>query len=316
MNLSAFDLNLLKVLDALLREGSTVRAGERIGLSQPAVSAALGRLRAVLDDPLFVREGQSLRPTEFALTLMQPLQQVLEQTARLMSRPVFDPATATDLFRVVASDFFTEMMLPDLMARLEQVAPGVTLRYSDAINARSLDDLREDRLDLVIAPKPVFPSWLECEPVLSAEFCIVARKNHPVLARHGVPSGAPIPMDLYVQLRHASFRAVVERPEVEDEVLAAMGRSLQTVLSAPNFTAVWRSVAATDLVGMVPRLMAERVAASAGLEIYPMPYALPNAELFQAWHRRNSHAAGLKWLRRQIADILANLQATGTPGFI
>jgi DNA-binding transcriptional LysR family regulator len=129
MNLLSFDLNLLKVLDALLRDASTTRAGERIGLSQPAVSAALGRLRVAFGDPLFVREGQALRPTEYALSLVAPLQHLLEDTNHLLARPAFDPSTATDLFRISAADFFTEMLLPDLTARLERDAPGVRLRW-------------------------------------------------------------------------------------------------------------------------------------------------------------------------------------------
>jgi DNA-binding transcriptional LysR family regulator len=221
---------------------------------------------------------------------------------------VFDPPTATDLFRIVAPDFFTELMLPDLMARLERDAPGITIRYSDAIGAHNLDDLREDRLDLIIAPKHVFPSWLDWEPAVTADYCIVARRNHPILAQHGVAPGTAIPVDLYALLRHASFRAVNDRPEAEEELLASMGRSRDVALSAPNFTAVWRSVAATDLVGLVPRLMAERVAGTAGLEYYATPFPVPPAELFQAWHRRNSQSVGLKWLRGQIASVLENLQ--------
>lgn len=105
MNLSAFDLNLLKVLDALLRERSTVRAGERVGLSQPAVSAALGRLRAAFGDPLLMRDGQQMRPTEFALALVLPLTQLLEDSSRLLNPASFDPVSAVQTFRIAASDF-------------------------------------------------------------------------------------------------------------------------------------------------------------------------------------------------------------------
>ena len=149
MNLQSFDL---KVLDALLREGSTIRAGQRIGLSQPAVSAALGRLRAALDDPLLVRDGQALRPTEFALTLVAPVRQLLEDTSRLLAQPTFDPSASTETFRIAAPDFFTKVLLPGLMSRLERKAPGVTLRYTDAIGIGAVNDLREGRLDLLLMP--------------------------------------------------------------------------------------------------------------------------------------------------------------------
>lgn len=307
MNLRNFDLNLLKVLDALLRDTSTVRAGERIGLSQPAVSAALGRLRAAFGDPLLVRDGQALRPTGFALTLVAPLQRLLEDTGHLLARSAFDPATATDVFRISAADFFTEMMLPDLMSRLRRAAPGVTLRCTDSISMKTNDDIREGRLDLMVLPVQAVAPWLESEPLFRSDYRIVARRNHPVLTRHRITPDRPMPMDLYCQLPHAAFQVVEFQPEVEHRLLADRGYTLRIVLSVPSFTAVWRAVAATDLVGMIPRRLTDRVAGPAGLVIYPMPFALPRAKLCQAWHPRNSTARGLMWLRGLISEILAPL---------
>ncbi len=313
MNLLSFDLNLLKVLDALLRDASTTRAGERIGLSQPAVSAALGRLRAAFGDPLFVRDGQALRPTEYALSLAAPLQHLLEDTSQLLARPAFDPSTATDVFRLAAPDFFTEMLLPDLTARLERDALGVTLRYTDAIGPKTFDDIREGRLDLMILPERTLAPWLESEPLLRADYRIVARRGHPELTRHGITPGMPLPIDLYFRLRHAAFRVVEDQPEIEDRLLAKTGHTLQVALSVPSFAAVWRAVAATDLVGMIPRRLAERVAGPAGLEVYAMPFQVPRAELCLAWHRRNSTARGLVWFRAQVVDILAKLDDGPNP---
>ena len=250
--------------------------------------SGVGRLRAAFGDPLLVRDGQTLRPTEYALSIVTPLLHLLEDTSQLLARPAFDPSTATDLFRISAADFFTEMLLPDLTARLERDAPEVTLRYTDAISAKTTDDIREGRLDLMILPVQTLPPWLDSEPLFSAT------------------SDLPMPMDLYCQLRHAAFRMVEGQPEIEDRFLADMGYSLQIALSVPSFTAVWRAVAATDLVGMIPRRLAERVTGPAGLDVYPVPFALPRAELCQAWHRRNSTARGLVWLRTQVAEILAN----------
>ena len=120
-------------------------------------------------------------------------------------------------------------------------------------------------------------------------------------------------MELYCRPRHAAFQGVEGQPEVEDQVLAKMGHTLHVVLSVPSFTAVWRADAATDLVGMILRRLAERVAGPAGLEVYQMPFALPRAELCQAWHRRNSTARGLVWLRGQVAEILAKLDNGPNP---
>ena len=139
MNLQSFDLNLLKVLDALLREASTTRAGERIGLSQPAVSAALGRLRAAFDDPLLVRDGQSLRPTEFALSLVTPLQHLLEDAGQLLKRPAFDPV---DGDRRV-SPFGRGLLHRDAAAGPDRTAGAGRSRGNAALHRR--DQRKNDR---------------------------------------------------------------------------------------------------------------------------------------------------------------------------
>lgn len=305
MNLSSFDLNLLKVLDALLHEGSTVRAGQRIGLSQPAVSAALGRLRAAFDDPLLIRVGQSLRPTEFALTLATPVRNLLEDAGTLLARPAFDPSSATDTFRLAASDFFTELLLPDLTARLQREAPGVTLRYTDAIGPAAMEDLREGRLDLILLPVQSLPTGLESEVLFHSDYCIVARRDHPDLKATEVAPLHAMPIELFCSLRHAMFRVVEDRPEVQERLIASMGHDRKVALRASSFTAVWQAVAVTDLIGMIPRRLAEKVAERARLDIFQMPFSLPRAEICQAWHRRNSNARGLIWLRARVAEILS-----------
>ncbi|TAZ46824.1 LysR family transcriptional regulator [Rhizobium ruizarguesonis] len=307
MNLSAFDLNLLKVLDALLRERSTVRAGERVGLSQPAVSAALGRLRAAFGDPLLMRDGQQMRPTEFALALVLPLTQLLEDSSRLLNPASFDPVSAVQTFRIAASDFFTEMMLPGLMANLEQRAPGISLRYTDSLSLQTMDDLREARLDLILLPAGNFSPWVDWRPIFHASYVVVARQDHPVLRQHGVTPAAAMPVELYCSLRHAAFRVIEMAPDRETAALAALGLQREVVLSVPTFTAVLRSVAATNLVGIVPRRMAVKVATAEGLAIHPLPFALPPTLLAMIWHRRNSASRPHAWLRDQVSEILTSL---------
>jgi DNA-binding transcriptional LysR family regulator len=303
-NLSSFDLNLLKVLDALLREQSTVRAGQRIGLSQPAVSAALGRLRAAFGDPLLIRDGQGLQLTEFALTLRAPVRALLEDATAVLARPVFDPQTATDTFRLAAPDFFTQVLLPDLMARLERDAPGITLRYSDAIGRTAIDDLRDGRIDLLFVPAHVLSPGLESEFLFEPDYRVIARRGHPEVQRHGVRAGDPMPIALFCVLRHAVFRVTDDEPEAHERFMESNGFVRKTAMRAPSFTPVWQAVAATDMIGIIPRQLAERVAPSAGLDMFQLPFDLPKEEMHQAWHRRNSGSRGLIWLRSVVASLL------------
>jgi len=132
MNLHAFDLNLLRVLNALLAEQSTVRAAERIGLSQSAVSAALGRLRAALDDPLFVRQGQRIVPTDFARNLEMPLKTILDDLEKLLLEHVdFDPLNVAQSFKIGASDFFAIMLMPRLADIMSRSAPHMQVQLVD-----------------------------------------------------------------------------------------------------------------------------------------------------------------------------------------
>ena len=163
MNLRSVDLNLLVVLDALLAECNVSRAGQRIGLSQPATSAALGRLRQIFGDPLLVRAGRGLVRTRVADDLVIPLRETLGQVERLIvERPEFDPGTADRTFTISASDYATLVLLAPFVRALAAEAPGITVdllpRFRD-VN----DLLTSDRADIVIEPRELigasrFPS--------------------------------------------------------------------------------------------------------------------------------------------------------------
>jgi DNA-binding transcriptional LysR family regulator len=264
-------------------------------------------LRAAFDDPLLIRVGQTMRPTEFALTLVTPVRNLLEDAGALLARPAFDPSTATDTFRLAASDFFTEVLLPDLMARLRREAPGVTLRYSDGVGMAAMEALHDGRLDLLLLPVQALTPGLESEVLFHADYCVVARRGHPVLTAKGIAPPDRVPLDLFRELHHAVFRVVEELPEAQERLITAMGHDRKVALRASSFTAVWQAVAVTDLIGMIPRRLAERVAEQAGLDVFQVPFPTPRDEICQAWHRRNSNSRGLTWLRAQLAEILADV---------
>ena len=178
MSLAGFDLNLLKVLDALLEERSTTRAGQRIGLSQPAVSAALARLRQGLGDELFVRQGQGLQPTEFALSLRVPLRDILDRTNALVGqRGTWEPAEADDILRISGLDFFAEMLMPQLSEVLFREAPRMRVQLVDLLPDASVDMLDRHNIDLAILPKFDTPGWVVREPLFHSEFTMIARKT-------------------------------------------------------------------------------------------------------------------------------------------
>ncbi len=307
-NLSSFDLNLLRVLDALLREHSTVRAGEHLGLSQPAVSAALGRLRAALGDDLFFRRGQGLEPTEFALSLAAPLRETLDRIESLIQKPgEFNPATSTADFRLSGSDFFAELLMPQLAELLQKSAPSMRVHLVDLVPDSYIDTLDRYEVDIALIPLTDLPGWIDSRPVFRSSFSVIARRRHPRLKRAGVRSGEVVPIDLFCDLGHVLFSPEGNSRAMGDAALAKLGRERRVVMTLPVFSGVYRAVAGSDLIALLPTALANRVAKKVGLDVYRPPMPVPTAQLSMIWHRRYSSNPEHVWLRQQIADLLVPL---------
>lgn len=308
VNLSTFDLNLMRVLDALLREGSTVGAGRRLGLSQPAVSAALGRLRHALGDPLFVRQGQGMVPTSFAAGLEVPLRAVLEEIEGVLTGPdLFDPAEASLDFRISGTDYFATMLMPKLGARVQIEAPGVRLQLVDTVPDHYVAALERQNVDLALLPELPFPAWIAHEPLFHAKFAVIARKGHPTLTAAGVAPGDTVPMETFCALGHVLCSPDGRFHGLGDAALAREGRSRRVVMSVPVFEGVLQVVAASDLIALIPRDLAEHRAEAAGITVHPPPVAIAPPLLCMIWHRSRSSDPAHLWLRGIVSEILAPL---------
>lgn len=307
-NIANFDLNLLRVLDALLQYNSTVRAAEHLGLSQPAVSAALGRLRAALGDDLFFRRGQGLEPTHYALSLRSALRETID-LAEVVIRgsAVFDPANSDARFRISGSDFFAEMLMPKLADRLTMHAPKMTVHLVDLVPDSYVDTLDRYDVDLALIPKMSLPDWVEERFVFNSPFCVIARAGHPRLKRAGLSVDDTIPLDLYCDIGHVLFSPEGKSTAMGDAALAVVGRERRIVMTLPVFSGVYRAVAGSDLIALLPEQLARRIAQDVGLDVYRPPMAITPVKITMIWHKRNSSSLPHLWLRDQIADILAEL---------
>ena len=307
-NLSTFDLNLLRVLDALLRESSTVGAGRRLGLSQPAVSAALGRLRHALGDPLFVRQGQRLVPTSFAMGLEVPLRSVLEDIGTVLAGPGhFDPAKANLDFRVSGTDFFATMLMPQLGTRLQREAPGVRVQLVDLVPDHFVEALERQEVDLALLPEHPFPAWIAHEALFHAEFAVIARRGHPALTAAGIAPGDIVPMDLFCTLDHVLCSPDGRFQGLGDVALARAGRSRRVVMSVPVFEGVLQVVAASNLIALFPRDLAEHRAQPGGVTVHAPPLTIPPPLLCMIWHQRHGNDPAHRWLRGIVREVLSPL---------
>ncbi|SEF87144.1 DNA-binding transcriptional regulator, LysR family [Jhaorihella thermophila] len=296
------------MLDALLQTCSTTAAGRQIGLSQPAVSAALGRLRHALGAPLFVRQGRRLVPTGHALTLRDPLRDLLENTESLLSGAApFDPATAEDVFRISGSDFYAEFLMPQLADHLSRAAPFMQVHLVDLVPDRYLDTIDRYDVDMAMIPGTTFPPWIDHRPLHRSRFVVMDRLGHPKLKTAHVRPGEAIPLDVYCDVHHILFSPEGKSHGIGDEALARVGRERRVVMTLPVFSGVCRAVAQSDLIALIPEQLARRVAPVLGLSIHAPPMEVPEASLALVWHRRATRTPAHRWLRDQIAMLLAPL---------
>jgi DNA-binding transcriptional LysR family regulator len=304
VNFRTFDLNLLRIFDALMRERSVTRAGDRVGLSQPAMSAALARLRAALDDQLFIRRGPDMVPTPRAASLAGPVREALAaMELSLFGQQRFDPATAQATLTLLGADFFSALVIPKVAARLRREAPEVKLRFLDSARGDVERLLLEDAIDLALERPLTLPDWSSSELLFVSPFVIVAAKGHPRLG--AVRPGDAIPLDLFCALPRALRSISGDMSGNIDEALAARGARREVMLALPHFQAVAESVAQSDLIAALPSQFASAVAADLGLDLYQPPMPSPAPEIRMYWHSRHDQSPLHRWLRQLVLDAVA-----------
>jgi len=308
VNILTFDLNLLRVLDALLREPSTVKAGERLRLSQPAVSAALRRLRHGLKDPLFVRQGQRLVATSYARSLEVPLRQHLDELFELLAGPgEFNPLLAEFNFKIAGSDFFSEMLMPSLARQLIRTAPKILVQLVELVPANHIEILHNKDVDLALVPQGSFPGWVDSTTAFQARFMVIARRGHPRLETAGLGPGDTVPIDLYCDLGHVVFSPEGKMRAMGDAILSRIGRERRVVMTMPDFGGICSTVSGSDLIALMPEPLALRLAPRLDLDIYAAPMHIEPPAICMIWHMRNTGHPAHRWLRDQVMQILAPL---------
>jgi DNA-binding transcriptional LysR family regulator len=297
MNIAALNLNLLPVLDALLAERSVSRAGERLGLSQPAVSNALGQLRALLGDPLLVRRAGGMAPTERALALVEPVRAAMLAVERSLAPPArFDPATAERDFIIATNDFVAFALLPRLLARLQREAPGVRLQVRAFQQHAVAPDLARGEADLAFSFARTLPASYRAADLFQDRFVFVARRGHPAVRGR-------ITLPVYLRLAHVVVSQEPNARGVVDDLLAERGKSRQVALRLSHFLLVPPVLATTDYVAALSELVARPAARSLPLQILKMPLEVPSGTVRMIWHERTEASPAHAWLRGVIDEV-------------
>jgi DNA-binding transcriptional LysR family regulator len=299
LNLATIDLNLLVVFDALMIERNVTRAGQRIGLSQPAMSAALGRLRHIVGDELLVRRTGGMDPTPRALELEQPVRRALLQIQAALGSQVFEPHAAMRTFRIATNDFAASMLLPALCARLRAQAPGIDVRVLAADEQRSRMLLERAECDLAIAPFESFdPRFLRQEIMPHAGFLCVMRKDHPL-------AGTPLTLDRFAATPQVLVSQIGDTIGFVDSILAEHGLKRRVAVTVPHFLVAPLVVATTDLIATLPIRLARAFAAMADLIAVEPPFAQRHFPLAMLWTERTAGDPGHRWLRATLVEVAA-----------
>jgi DNA-binding transcriptional LysR family regulator len=303
MDFHGIDLNLLVAFDALMSERNVTRAATQVGVSQPAMSAALSRLRKLFGDPLFMRSADGLLPTPRARDLSEPIAQALRQIeSALVKKPEFVPGKASATFKLGLSDYPAFVLLPSLLQALGKKAPGVSLNVH-AFNNRdhAVDLLDAGVIDVAIGVPPTHADGrILTRPVLRDEFVTIVASDHPA-ARRGMG------MKTYLELSHILVSPEGERYGVVDQALAQQGKQRKLTLTLPQMFAVPAIVARTSMTATVMKRVALNSPAGRRLVLFPPPVTLPEIVFDLIWHRRSDPHPAQLWLREFIAEHAASL---------
>lgn len=296
MNLRTLDLNLLVALDALLRERHVTRASERVGLSQPAMSNALSRLRGMFGDELLVRTATGMQPTPRASELSEPLRQLLRQVERVLeSDSAFDPVSSNRTFAIRMSDILACLWLPPLMAG-QATNAGIAFKVVHLTPADTIDALERDEIDLAISTGLNPPSPIRSQRLLSDRMVCVMRKKHPI-------GGRRFSFERFIAHPHINVSMSPLDQRFADEALARLGKQRNIVLNVPHWLLVPHVLRQTDLLAVMPRHLA-MLLMNDELQMRDVPFESAPFEWMMYWHKRHDRSNANNWLRNEFNNLV------------
>jgi DNA-binding transcriptional LysR family regulator len=291
MDIRAVDLNLLKAFDALMSERAVTRAAGRIGLSQPAMSHALSRLRGLFGDDLFVRTPAGMQPTAHAREIAPLISAAIEQIeAALNLGAGFDPATSTATFTAGMAEYAEVALVGPLARVFAEHAPRATLRLLPFSGPGAGEQLERGAIDVAVAHLRALPANIESQTLLRDPFVVIVRKGHPLAA------ATPPSVEAYAAQNHVLVSPRGNPSGAIDQILVDLGLRRRVALLVATYLALPAALAASDLVATVPSRTARQIAAAGEIEILPLPIDF-SLTVSMAWHRRAASEPAQLWFR-------------------
>jgi DNA-binding transcriptional LysR family regulator len=299
MNINSIDLNLLNLFDALLKEGSVTRAGQRLGLSQPAASRGLARLRRLLNDQLLIRTTNGWELTPRATALSAPVAKLLDDARSIVAPSVFNPSTASGQFTIATGDHMALMLLPALISKLVTLAPGIDLVIPTS-SGDNVDFITQGESDLAIGVFQNLPARFYQRALYDEDFVCVVRDNHPEVSDK-------LTVKNFVSLSHLAVIITGKGKSPIDDALAKQGLTRRVTMQIPHFLAAPMIVAESDLILSIPRKLAYKMSQSVPIKILELPIEIATFTPSMIWHERQHNDPRHIWLRNLIMEISSNL---------
>ncbi|CDZ35584.1 HTH-type transcriptional activator NahR [Neorhizobium galegae bv. officinalis] len=292
-----YDLNLLPVFLTLMDERNVTRAAERLGMTQPALSNALNRLRETLRDPLFIRERYGMKPTQMAEELAPVVRAALSSLDEAIGgQQEFDPAVATRQFTLAPNSYVEFVLMPVVVARLRELAPGIRLRLTpfgnDLVETGAVSGATEMVLGRIVDP----PDNMVVQHLMDDGLACVVRKDHPEV-------GDSLSQEQYERMKHVNVLPPGRMRAGLFQALQQKGLKRDVAVSVTHFLAVPEMVAVSDYCATLPRLICQRLARDERLKVLPAPVDLGTFPVHLAWHVRYRSDPAHRWLRSLIGDV-------------
>ncbi|KQV94734.1 LysR family transcriptional regulator [Rhizobacter sp. Root1221] len=297
--MAKLDLDWLHVFIEIYRTGNVSRAAERLGIAQANASTALNKLRLHFGDRLFVRTSQGMAPTVHAQALYLELVDTVERLSRLAgARPGFDPGTATREFRICMTDISEIVVLPALVNHLRRIAPGVVIE-AERISVDSPRRLESGEIDLAVGFMPHLEAGFYQQTLFKQDFVCLAAADHPRI------QGPRLTRAKFLAEGHLVVTTSGTGHAIVDKVMAQRGFERRVALKVPSFLGVARIVAQTELLVIAPRRLGLALVQQERVQLLEPPLRLPPFAVKQHWHERFHADAANAWLRRTLAELLA-----------
>lgn len=305
MNLAALELRLLVVFDAVLIEASVSRAAERLGMSQPAVSNALNRLRELLNDRLFTRSSEGMRPTARALELAGPIQAAMRQIESALEPTTFQAGGGEWTFNLAVSDHASVVVLPHLIEHLAQVAPRIELTIQSKRNQDVPGGLDSNEIEIAIGVIPDLPKRFSRLDLFDDHYVCMMRHDHPL-------AGRPITLEAFLEVDHLAIKPGLSDTSRADRLLAQRGVRRRIVTTVHQFLAAPAIVSRSDLVVLVFGRMTQ-IFDSRRFYFCPVPVSGIRVTASAVWSQVHTERPAHKWMRRQIAHVVQKIAADEGP---